>query len=510
MSRDEELVAAALPLFDVQGELGRGAWGIVLAGRHRSLGRDVAIKQLPQAFSADPAVQSRFRAEARMLAALEHPHIVPIYDFVEHEGMCLLVMERLTGGTVGHRARAGGFTLQTSSGVVIAACAALHYAHAHGVLHRDVKPENMMFSSKGILKVTDFGIAKVVGGAASVATRAGDVLGTPAYMAPEQAMGGELGPATDVYAVGTVLYQLLSGRLPFPEDSNPITTLYKHVHEDPLPLLQVAPQVPQRLADVTARALHRDPTQRYPNAEHLAVALAGAGADLWGPGWLTRSDMAISASGPVLDAAMARSSPAPAAATPAVREAPTAESPQMAAAAAPANLVPLNVLSPDLAASVPPRSNRSGVVTAIGLIAAIIVVAIIGVIRLTHHPAPTTLESNVPVDGRVAFSDTAVDLQVGDKVTIAATGTVWADTNKTLVASPAGVPNRPDLLKYNVVPNVQHSGLIGRVGSGKPFNVAAKLVFTAQQAGRLFLGINDINLGDNSGAFRATVTVVRK
>src|SRR5438309_6201195 len=152
MALDQELIEAALPLYEVHGELGRGAWGVVLAARHRQLGRDVAIKQLPRSFAADPAVRSRFVAEARLLASLDHPHIVPIYDFVEHEGLCLLVMERLTGGTVWNRARTGGFTLESSCAVIVATCAALHYAHAHGVLHRDVKPENMMFSAKGVLK----------------------------------------------------------------------------------------------------------------------------------------------------------------------------------------------------------------------------------------------------------------------------------------------------------------------------------------------------------------------
>src|SRR5947199_6421184 len=120
MALDQEAVAAALPLYEVEGELGHGAWGIVLAGRHRQLGRVVAIKQLPRSFGADPAVRSRFIAEARLLASLEHPHIVPLYDFVEHEGLCLLVMERLTGGTVWSRARSGNVTPESSSALVIA------------------------------------------------------------------------------------------------------------------------------------------------------------------------------------------------------------------------------------------------------------------------------------------------------------------------------------------------------------------------------------------------------
>src|SRR5438874_1645569 len=303
MALDQEAVAAALPLYEVEGGLGHGAWGIVLAGRHRQLGRDVAIKQLPREFGADPAVRSRFIAEARLLASLEHPHVVPLYDFVEHEGLCLLVMERLTGGTLLSRARAGSVTPQSSCAVILASLSALHYAHQRGVLHRDVKPENLMFSANGDLKVTDFGIAKVVGGAATVATRAGDVLGTPAYMAPEQAMGAELSPATDVYAVGTVLYELLSGTLPFPEDSNPVVMLYRHVHEDPKPLLEIAPHVSEKLAAVTQQALARDPADRYHDAEVFAVALAEAAVQTWGPGWLPASGMTLSTSGPVLSAA---------------------------------------------------------------------------------------------------------------------------------------------------------------------------------------------------------------
>ena len=310
LSPELRAVAEALPLYDIQGELGRGAWGVVLAGRHRQLDRDVAIKQLPPAFGADPAVRTRFLAEARVLAQFEHPHIVPIYDFIEHGGLCMLVMERLTGGTVLSRARAGGFTPAEACALTLAACAGLHYAHQRGVLHRDVKPENLMFSGAGVLKVADFGIAKVVGGAATVATRAGDVLGTPAYMAPEQAQGGELTPATDMYAVGTVLYQLLSGQLPFSADSNPIAMLYRHVHEDPVPLGQVAPHVPVAIAAVTARALAKDPARRYADAEQMAVAIAEAAASAWGERWLPATGTTVTATGPVLSAAVGHRSPA--------------------------------------------------------------------------------------------------------------------------------------------------------------------------------------------------------
>ncbi|MFN2504418.1 MAG: protein kinase [Acidimicrobiales bacterium] len=285
MTLDRERVTAALPAYEVGAELGRGGWGVVLEGRHRQLGREVAIKQLPRAFAADPAVRERFTAEARLLASLDHPHIVPVYDYVESDGLCLLVMEKLPGGTVWSRFTSSGVTAEAACGLVLATAAGLHAAHQRGILHRDVKPENLMFSAGGALKVTDFGIAKVVGGAETMATRAGEVLGTPAYMAPEQAQAAELGPATDVYAVGIMLYELLSGRLPFPDEGDAMAILYQHVHEQPSPLTEVAPGVPAGVAAVVMRALATRPDQRYPTAEAFGVALAEAATSAWGPGW---------------------------------------------------------------------------------------------------------------------------------------------------------------------------------------------------------------------------------
>ena len=154
----------ALPRYELGEELGRGAWGVVVAARHRDLDRDVAIKQLPRAFGADPDVRARFRREAQLLAALAHPHVVQIHDFVEHEGLCLLVMERLDGGTLTSRFAEQGMRREESVAATLAACEALQRAHDRGVLHRDVKPDNLMFTGDGTLKVTDFGIAKVLGG----------------------------------------------------------------------------------------------------------------------------------------------------------------------------------------------------------------------------------------------------------------------------------------------------------------------------------------------------------
>ena len=207
-----EQVAAALPSYEVEKELGRGSTGVILAARHRRLGREVAVKMLPRELAEDDSVRRRFVAEARLLASFSHVHIVPIYDFVEEDGLCLLVMERLGGGTLHDYARAG-IDGPASCAATLAVCSALDYAHERGVLHRDIKPTNVLVGDDGLVKVTDFGIAKVLGGTESMATRTGFVIGTPAYMAPEQADAGvEPTPATDIYGAGTVLYELLAGR----------------------------------------------------------------------------------------------------------------------------------------------------------------------------------------------------------------------------------------------------------------------------------------------------------
>jgi serine/threonine protein kinase len=293
---DRDNLAEALPGYDVGVELGRGAFGVVVSGRHRQLGRDVAIQQLPAAFAADPAVRQRFASEARVLASLDHPHIVPIFDYVERDGLCALVMELLPGGSV-RRLQAEGVTPQQAVAIALATCAALDFAHERGVLHRDIKPDNLLFTAGRMLKVIDFGIAKVVG--ASMATRVGETLGTPAYMAPEQCLGRPPGPGADIYATGVMLYELLAGRLPFFDDGDVLALLHRQVHETPPSLLAVAPDLPEGLALTVMRAMAKDPADRHLSAESFGVALAEAATGAWGVGWLKAAGLKVMALGPI-------------------------------------------------------------------------------------------------------------------------------------------------------------------------------------------------------------------
>jgi serine/threonine-protein kinase len=288
MSAPAELIAA-LPQYDIGTEIGEGGMGVVFAGTHRTLGRSVAIKQLPWDVLNHAASSELFDREARVLASLDHPHIVPVYDYVRTGREHLLVMERLDGGTVHSRFHGGGVSGEQACAIGLAMLAGLHAAHRAGVLHLDVKPRNLLFSTQGVMKVADFGIARVISEGATLVTHGGEILGTPAYIAPEQAMGNALSPAADVYAAGTVLYELLSRQLPFDNTRGAISMMRQHMFTDPRPIAGV----PMPIAGVIMRSLARELDSRYREAESFAADLAGAATAVYGPGWLERAGVPV-------------------------------------------------------------------------------------------------------------------------------------------------------------------------------------------------------------------------
>lgn len=303
MSDDHARLSALLPGYELSGEIGRGGWGVVYRAVHRTLDRPVAIKELPAAFSDDPSARDRFRSEARVVASLDHPHIVPLYDFVEEGPSAVFVMELMTGGTLWDRFSAGELSPEAACSITLALLAALNHAHGRGVLHRDTKPENVLFNAAGVPKLADFGIAKVLEDGAGTRTATGMIMGTPAYMAPEQGSGDPVGPATDLYAVGAMLYELLSGRLPFESTGNPLAQLYRHVHEPPTPLHEVAPSVPAELSGVVMWALAKDPADRPATAASFAGALNAAATRAYGADWPTRSGVPVLATRAMLASA---------------------------------------------------------------------------------------------------------------------------------------------------------------------------------------------------------------
>jgi len=248
--------------------LGGGMAADVYLARDELLERDIAVKVLRPQYANDKEFVERFRREAKSAASLSHPNIVSIHDRGETEdGTYYIVMEYLPRGTLKERiVRKGPLAPDAAIGLAIQIAEALKAAHEKGVIHRDIKPQNVLVSGSGDVKVADFGIARAA--SASTLTRTGHVLGSLPYMSPEQATGNPVGSHSDLYSLGVVLYEMLTGELPF-EAQDPMGVLMKHVNGLPRSPKEVNPEVPEGLSVVTTRLLAKDPTDRYPSAAEL-------------------------------------------------------------------------------------------------------------------------------------------------------------------------------------------------------------------------------------------------
>ncbi len=262
--------------FEIISELGRGGMAVVYKARQTDLQRMVALKILPPELSRDQSYLQRFLHEARSAAALEHPHIVPIYAIGEAQGFHYIAMKFIAGRTLKDVAQDdGALSLAQTATLLEQVAGALDYAHSRGVIHRDIKPSNMMVEPNGWVYLTDFGLARG-GDAAQGLTLAGTVMGTPEYMSPEQAQGlATIGPATDIYALGVVVYELLTGKVPFSADT-PMGMLVARLQYAPRPPRDYRGDLPLAVEDVIMRALARRPEARFPSATALVDALKQA------------------------------------------------------------------------------------------------------------------------------------------------------------------------------------------------------------------------------------------
>jgi serine/threonine protein kinase len=255
--------------------LGRGGMGEVRLSVDHKLDRVVAVKLLRQDMAAQPSIRRRFEAEARAAAQVVHPNVVLVLDTGEQDGVPFIVMERLSGRTLREEIREGPLTAAATQRVGLQVLAALDAAHRAGLVHRDIKPGNILVADPGVWKVADFGIAKSLEAADSELTSAGLVLGTPAYLAPERLNGTPATVSSDLYAVGAVLYQCLTGRPPFEADS-PLALAALVATQRPEPLAQCRPDLAPRLAATVERAMAADPADRFRSARAMAAALQEA------------------------------------------------------------------------------------------------------------------------------------------------------------------------------------------------------------------------------------------
>ena len=255
--------------YEVVREVGRGGMAVVYLARDPHVNRQVAVKVLPRQFTYDPQFRARFQREAEAVAALEHPAIVPVYDYGEHNEQPYLVMRYMAGGSLSARMERGPLSLTDISNVFARLAAALDAAHQHGMIHRDLKPGNIMFDQWGEAYLSDFGIVKMSEGA-STFTTTGGIMGTPAYMSPEQARGiSHIDGRSDVYALGVVLFELLTGQLPYKADT-PMGLALAHVTEPVPHVLNIKSNLPPASETIITRALAKSPDERYPTAGHLA------------------------------------------------------------------------------------------------------------------------------------------------------------------------------------------------------------------------------------------------
>jgi serine/threonine-protein kinase len=265
--------------YELLSELGRGGMGVVYQARQVSLDRMVALKMILRGTMASAADLARFRAEAEAVAKLDHPGIVPVYEFGELQGQPYFSMKFVAGTTLARRLADGPLEAREAAALLAPICRAIDFAHRQGVLHRDLKPSNILIDLDGRPHVTDFGLAKRIADNEGL-TNTGAILGTPSYMAPEQAAGtrGEIGPASDVYSLGTILYAMLTGRPPF-QAASPVDTVLLVLEQDPLPPRVVNAKADRDLEMIALMALQKPPELRYPSAlamaEDLEAYLAG-------------------------------------------------------------------------------------------------------------------------------------------------------------------------------------------------------------------------------------------
>lgn len=262
--------------YQIISQIGKGGMATVYKAYHANMDRYVALKVVSNQLAENPDFLKRFQQEARLIARLEHPHILPVHDYGEFEGIPYMVMRFLEAGTLKERL-AAPISLAEVDRIFTQLANALQYAHDNGVIHRDIKPSNAMLDKLGDIFLTDFGVAKILEGSAQL-TATGAITGTPAYMSPEQARGDKADRRSDIYSLGVVLFEMLTGRVPF-EAETPMAVLFKQIQDPPPPLSTVRPDLPYTLEPVLLKALTKDPADRYTSIHDFLEAWKRAYAE---------------------------------------------------------------------------------------------------------------------------------------------------------------------------------------------------------------------------------------
>lgn len=268
---DTLLPGQMLGSYRIISQIGKGGMATVYKAYQPSMDRNVAIKVLPRQLAESAEFAARFQQEARIIARLEHPHILPVFDFGESDGVTYFVMRYLEAGTLKTKMEAGPLALDEIDRLFTQLAEALGYAHAHGIVHRDLKPANALVDEHGNVFLTDFGIAKLLESASPRLTQTDAIMGTPAYISPEQAKAQAVDRRSDIYSLGIILYEMVTGSVPFVADT-PLAVILKHI-SDPLPPPSVVKKdIPGPIERVILKALAKEPADRYASAEEFLSA----------------------------------------------------------------------------------------------------------------------------------------------------------------------------------------------------------------------------------------------
>lgn len=532
--------------------IGRGGFAVVYRAWQASFHRDVAIKVIDIALDAMSA--GRFERECLAIGALSgHPNIVTVHEMgLTTDGRPFIVMEYLNGGTLADQIVDSPMPVARVTSVGVALAGALASAHAAGVLHRDVKPENVLVSRFGETKLGDFGIARVEG---RTETRTGSITASLAHAAPEVLAGQRPSVASDLYSLGSTLFTLVSGAAAFVRDTDEsFLPLVTRVASEPVPDLRPA-GVPDAVCRVIEQSMAKDPVERQTSAADLGRQLQAAQAEAGIPvtPLVLESEDAPPATGGFTVSIPSPPPPASSGAQDVPPGAVTSEATTSGAGAGPPDSVPSGAASaaaattttdppdqraggplptpPTAQASVPtagpPDGQRQWRSRAAIAVAAVVLVVGGAVLAFslgggggatndgTGGSTETTTNANVTtaaVSGTDAWTDTGVDVAVGDTIEVKATGEVHLFTNGDPMAEQVSEPDGlsdPALHRFNLLADANHGVLIGRIGEGgDPVTVGSSYSVVAPVAGRVYLGINDTGFDDNSGSY--TVTIEKK
>jgi len=270
----ENLSGKQFGLYQIVSPVGEGGMAAVYKAYQPSMERYVALKVLPRQLAESDEFIARFKGEAHMLAQLQHPHILPVFDYGQSEGYSYIVMPLVQSGTLADLLKTRRMSPPEIRRIINQVGDALGYAHARGMIHRDVKPSNVLLDERENCLLTDFGLARMVEGAARL-TSAGAIMGTPAYMAPEQGSGGSMDGRSDIYSLGIILYEMVTGQVPYSAQT-PIAVVFKHVHDPLPPPHMLVPDISEKLERVLLKVLAKDPADRYQKAEDFVQALQQA------------------------------------------------------------------------------------------------------------------------------------------------------------------------------------------------------------------------------------------